>query len=265
MKLFDCFMYNNEDLILDLRLNILNKLVDQFIIIESQFDHQGNKKQLNFKIENFSKFKNKIKYVILKKFPEKLTTWERENYNRNFIANGLEDALPEDYIMISDLDEIPKIEDKNIFKKKKYTAFTQKMFYYKFNLQNITSPNWIGTRACKKKNLKSPQWIRNNKVKKYPLWRLDKTIKNLSWNIVEEGGWHFSFVMSNSSIQKKIESFAHDEYNKFEYTNIENIKKNISQKKDLFGRPHEFNKIEDDKDLPEYLIKNKEKYRDYLA
>ena len=59
MKLFDCFMYNNENLLLDLRLNVLDKHVDQFIIIESQFDHQGNEKKLNFKLKNFSKFKKK--------------------------------------------------------------------------------------------------------------------------------------------------------------------------------------------------------------
>ena len=121
-------MYNNEDLLLDLRLNVLDKFVDQFVIIESQFDHQGNKKELNFKFENFLKFKNKIKYIILSNFPEKLNPWQRENYNRNFIINGLEDATPDDYIMISDLDEIPKIEDKNIFKKKNTQYLSKKCF-----------------------------------------------------------------------------------------------------------------------------------------
>jgi len=169
MKLFDCFMYNNEDLLLDLRLNVLDQHVDQFIIIESLFDHQGNKKRLNFRLENYSKFQKKIKYIVLHSFPKNLTSWQRENYNRNFITKGLGDAKPDDYIMISDLDEIPKIEEKTIFEKKKYTVFTQKMFYYKFNLHNITEPNWMGTRVCKKKYLKSPQWIRNQKIKKYQL------------------------------------------------------------------------------------------------
>ena len=89
MKLFDCFMYNNEDLLLELRLQTLSKFVHKFIIVESRFDHQGNKKKLNFKINNFLIFKNKIKYIVLDKFPKNLSNWERENYNRNFIVKGL--------------------------------------------------------------------------------------------------------------------------------------------------------------------------------
>jgi len=257
-------MYNNEDLLLDLRLNILDRHVDKFVIIESTHDHQGNKKNINFKAEKFSKFKDKIKYIQLNSFPEKYTTWERENYHRNYIVNGLLDANPEDYIMISDLDEIPKIEDRNIFEKKKYTAFKQKMFYYRFNLHNITEPEWLGTRACKKKYLISPQWLRDQKLKKYPIWRVDKKIKTLKWNIVEKGGWHFSFIMSNLNIKKKIESFAHNEFNKPEFTNIKNIENCISLKKDLFGRPFKFIKIDNEKELPKYLVINKDKYKDLL-
>ena len=89
MKLFDCFMYNNEDLLLELRLNSLKKFVNKFVIVESQYDHQGNKKNLNFKIEKFNNFKDKIEYIILNEFPKNLSNWERENYHRNFINNGL--------------------------------------------------------------------------------------------------------------------------------------------------------------------------------
>jgi beta-1,4-mannosyl-glycoprotein beta-1,4-N-acetylglucosaminyltransferase len=260
MKLFDCFMYNNEDLLLELRLQTLSKFVHKFIIVESCFDHQGNKKKLTFKINNFLIFKNKIKYIVLNKFPKNLSSWERENYNRNFIIKGLKDAKPEDYIMISDLDEIPKISNLKIFEKRKYTAFKQKMFYYRFNLHNISEPDWIGSKVCKKKYLKSPQWLRNQKVKKYPFWRMDK----INWNIIEDGGWHFSFVMSDNSIKKKIESYAHSEFNKKNYKDINNIKKNISLKKDLFGRPFKFIKIKNQKKLPKYLLLNKKKFSKFL-
>ena len=71
MKIIDCFMYFDEDLVLDLRLNILNSIVDKFVIVESKIDHAGNHKKLNFNINNFTKFKDKIEYFVLEELPVK--------------------------------------------------------------------------------------------------------------------------------------------------------------------------------------------------
>ena len=67
MKIIDCFNYFDEDKILELRLNILNNYVDQFVIVEAKEDHQGNKKKLNFNINNYKKFAKKIKYLVHEK------------------------------------------------------------------------------------------------------------------------------------------------------------------------------------------------------
>lgn len=257
MKLFDCFMYNNEDLILELRFNTLINVVHKFIIVESAFDHQGNKKKFNFKINKFKKFQHKIKYLKITKFPENLSDWERENYNRNYIKEGIIEAAPNDLIMISDVDEIPSINSLDILKERKFTVFRQKMIYYRFNLKNITEPYWFGSKVCKKKYLRSPQWLRNQKVKSYPFWRIDK----INWNIIKNGGWHFSFVMSNSMIVKKIKSYAHREFNNEKFTNSNLIKKKIKQKKDIFDRKINFVKIKNKKELPDYLLKNKKKFK----
>jgi len=260
MKLFDCFMYNNEDIVLEVRLNTLAKYVHKFVIVESCYDHQGNKKKLNFNFKKFKKFKKKINYIILKKFPSGLTNWERENYNRNYLEKGIKEANENDYIMISDLDEIPKINNYEIFKKKKYTVFDQMLFYYRFNLLNTTETNWYGTRACKKKYLKSPQWLRSQKVKDYPFWRFDK----INWNIVNNGGWHFSFVMSDKNIINKIKSFAHGEYYEKRFLSLKKVKKIISEKKDIFNRSVKFDKIKNINKLPNYIIKNKKKFKLYM-
>ena len=219
------------------------------------------KKKLNFDIRKFKKFKKKINYIILKNFPKNLSNWERENYNRNYLEKGLKDANDNDYIMISDLDEIPKIDNHQIFYKKKFTVFKQKMIYYKFNLQNKTKPSWFGSKVCKKKYLKAPQWLRNQKVKVYPFWRIDK----INWNIVKDGGWHFSYVMSDRKIIAKIKSFAHSEYNDQKYLNINSIKKKILERKDLFDRSNKFIKIKNEKKLPDYLVKNKKKFKSLMV
>ena len=260
MKIFDCFLYNGENLILDLRLNILSKYIEKFIIIESRYDHQGNKKKLNFKLDKFKKFESKIIYLIIENFPEKLSNWERENFQRNYITNGLSSAGADDYVIISDVDEIPDLTKINILGNFKFSVFEQKMYYYKINLLNKTNPFWYGSRVCKKKYLKSPQWLRNQKIKKYPFWKFNK----IKWNIIKNGGWHFSFLMSPEEIKKKLASFAHSEYNNRKYTNLKKIEDSIKNKTDLFDRPILYEKIIFDKTFPDYVVNNKEKFKDWI-
>ena len=260
MKIFDCFLYNNENLVLDIRLNTLFKYVDKFIIVESKFDHQGNKKKLNFKIENFQSFKDKIIYLIVERFPDNISNWQRENYQRNFILNGLKIAEDEDLIIISDIDEIPDLSKISLIKQYKFSVFEQKMFYYKINLQNQTSPFWYGSRICKKKYLKSPQWLRNQKVKNYPFWKFYK----IKWNIIKNGGWHFSFLMNVEQVKLKLNSYAHAEYNNSKFNSYEKINLAIKNNVDLFNRDISFNVIPFDESFPNYIFKNKEKFKDWI-
>ena len=129
MKIFDCFSYWDEDLLLDLRLNILNDFVDFFVIVEGNKTWQNNSKKLKFDINKYSKFKNKIKYIKVEDLPEGEDPYKRENFQRNSILRGLSNADDEDIIMISDLDEIPNPKVLSNFKKEmKYAAFKQKHF-----------------------------------------------------------------------------------------------------------------------------------------
>jgi len=261
MKIFDCVIYFDEDLMLDLRLNILNQDVEKFIIVEAAFDHQGNPKEKNFKISNFQKFENKIKYFFIESFPERLTSWERENYQRNYIAQCLKGLSDEDLVIISDVDEIPNLKTINQFDKNKYSVFEQKMFYYKFNLLNINQPLWYGSKLCKKKHLKSPQWLRDLKSKQYPFWRFDK--KNI--NIIQNGGWHFSFIRKPNQIIKKIESYAHSEFNKNKFKDEKRIIEKINNGDDIFDRGIKYSKVNIGNSFPEYILKNKEKFSEWIA
>ena len=260
MNIYDCFMYHDEDLVLDIRLNTLNDFVKNFVIVESKFDHQGNKKKLNFNLDNFKKFKDKIIYKIIENFPMNQTNWERENFQRNFILKGLTSALDEDYIIISDVDEIPNLKSLRNFQDYKYTVFEQKMFYYKINLLNKTYPIWYGSKMCKKKYLKSPQWLRNQKVKKYSFWKFYR----INWNFVQNGGWHFSFLMTPENIQKKIQSFAHSEFNTNNFTNLDKISTSIEKGIDIFDREIDYQKIDFDKTFPNYILDNKNKFRNWI-
>ena len=154
MKIFDCFMYFDEDVVLDVRLNFLNDYVDKFVIIESEYNHKGEKRTPLFNINKFERFKNKIKYILINNIPpgiEKINNndnkddvyrksifnaWKRENLQRNKIIDGIKDAKKDDWIIISDLDEIPNLNKINLRNTKdNLVFFKQDMMYYKFNLK----------------------------------------------------------------------------------------------------------------------------------
>ena len=179
MKIYDCFMFYDEDLVADLRFNILNEYVTEFVVVEIKFTHSGEKRKLLFDINNYSKFKNKINYIILENEPNNLemvndddsadkknskyimNALKRENYQRNGIMKGLTKANSEDLILISDVDEIPNLSALDNLKiKNEIILFKQNFYYYKFNLKLEDMP-WFGSKACKYKVLKSPQWLRN--------------------------------------------------------------------------------------------------------
>ena len=255
MKIYDCFMFSDENLLLDLRLNSLNEFVDKFIIVEAAFLHNGESKQLNFDINNFKKFKDKIHYIIVEDQTPKIMPFKKEdsktresekkiinsimrdNFQREQLMKGLIDLENEDLIILSDLDEIPDLNKLNLNEiNNEIIIFKQKMFYYKFNLlyENF---EWFGSKAVKKKNFISPQWLRNIKSKKYPLWRLDTFFsKNKYTNIkfIENGGWHFTCIKKPVDIHKKLLTFAH--HQDYENSNIsfKELQKRIHEKKVLY-------------------------------
>ena len=267
MAIYDCFQYFNEDHMVDLRLNILNEHVDFFVISESTKTHQGHKKKLNFDINNFSKFKNKIKYIVAD-YKENINFKNHtggeslvEQHQRNSLIEGIKDAHLNDLIILSDSDEIPDLTKLNQIKtSSKFIAFSQMMFMYKLNLENLGENNWIGSKITLKKNISTMQALRDLKFKKYPFWRVDK--KNLQ---VIQGGWHFSFLQSPQDIKKKIQSFSHGEFNTDNIVNEEKIKEKISQGVDIFNRGFQLNKIEIDSRFPNFILKNKDKLSDWIV
>ena len=295
MKIFDCFMYFDESLLLDLRLNYLDKFVDKFIIIECNYNHKGELKKPTFNIEKYKKFENKIEYVLLKDQPENierinvkdtenetsdkyiLNAIKRENFQRNFIKNCLSEAAANDWIIISDLDEIPNLSNVN-FKniKNKFIFFKQDMMYYKFNLK-LENCSWVGTKACQMKNLESPQWLRNIKDRSYSWWRLDTLFsKNKYRNIkfIDDGGWHFSYLKTPEEIEKKLKSYLHHREYDLNPIGIDKIKKLVEEKRTIynlktdqrlnqFKNGNKLNKI-DISLLPNYILKNKDKLKKWI-
>tara|TARA_Y100000992_G_scaffold217200_1_gene150031 strand:- start:604 stop:1473 length:870 start_codon:yes stop_codon:yes gene_type:complete len=288
-------MYFDEDVVLDVRLNMLNEYVDYFVIVESEFNHRGEKRVPQFNIKKFEKFRDKIIYILKREVPDNVeeikkddnedehyrksifNAWKRENFQRDQITIGLKNAKPDDWIIISDLDEIPNLEDINFNNlKSKFLFFKQVMMYYKFNLQ-LENFVWIGSKACKFKNLKSPQWLRDIKGKKFGWWRLDTLFSNRKYRnitFIERGGWHYSYLKNPEGIQKKLKSYLHhidfdrNPLNTEEISKIMNEKKTIydlkvDQKENKFKAKNNLIKI-DDKHLPKYISQNLNKFNEWI-
>ena len=170
-KIYDCITFFDEPLQANLRFNILNNCVEKFIVCESKFDHKGQYKGINFNIENYKDFKDKIIHLVIEEqFPDTSNPWKTQAFQREFIFNGLNNAKPEDYIMFSDPDEIPRPETLASLKlNKKYGIFLQKMFCYKINVYNPHESPWEGSRICLKKNLKSIDFLKSLNMKYFKI------------------------------------------------------------------------------------------------
>ena len=266
MKIYDCITFFDENLLTDLRFNILNDYVEKFIVCESKFNHKGHYKGINFNIDNYKDFKNKIIHLVIEKqFPDTSNPWKTQAFQREFIFNGLNNAKPDDYIMFSDPDEIPRPEIFSNFKlHKKYGIFLQKMFCYKLNVYNPYESPWGGSRICLKKNLKSIDFLRQKieqKNLRYPFWRIDK---DKSIQLFDDGGWHFNYLLEPEKISRKLKTFAHAEFNKDEFTNIDTIKENIKEMRDLFNKGYKYYKVQLDKTFPEYILNNQNKFNQWI-
>ena len=293
MKIFDCTTFYSEHMMMDVRFNILDKYVHKFVVVESLFSHSGEKKKLNFDINNYPKFKDKIIYLVIEKEPDHIinesglienqsikrkNSITRINQSYDFMQKGIKNAEPNDLILLSDNDEIPNLESEQFKNSNKdLFIFKQLFFYYKFNLQYDLMP-WFGSKACKKKKLHSFSWLRNIKNKKYPIWRLDTLFsknKNINLEIINDGGWHFTNIKTPSELMIKMKNFGHhDEFDVSGIT-LPDIVKKIKDKKvfynhfvdqsslDKWDYDYELKKIENNF-LPNYLIANKNKYLDWF-
>ena len=288
-------MYFDEEVVLDVRLNTLDKYVDYFVIVESSFTHKGDNKNLMFNHNKFEKFKNKIIYLVYDKQPKGIEVVNendsegeksrkyilnaalRENGQRNFIQNGLNKAENNDIILISDVDEIPNLSEVNFNSiSEKIIMFHQDMFYYKFDLK-IPNLLWTGTKGCRKKYLLSPQWLRNVKDRKYFPFRIDilfseKKYSNIKF--ISNGGWHFSYIKTAEEIEHKLKSYLHHREFDEQSLSVEEIQNIIENKKAIYdlkvdkrvnkiGDGSKLVKIKFEK-LPIYIQQNKHNYMKWL-
>jgi beta-1,4-mannosyl-glycoprotein beta-1,4-N-acetylglucosaminyltransferase len=262
IKIYDIFTYNGEADILEIRLNILKDSVDQFIIVEAPTTFSGLNKPLYFQEqkERFKPFLNKMIYFVIDDYPndKKICEladsssnvpqngpehWRREFYQKESIKKALTHLKDEDICFIGDVDEIwnPEV----LIDYTKDDIFKLRQTVYAYYLNNRSSEPWAGTIVTKYKNIKNSclNHLRTKGKTKYIY--------------IENGGWHFTSMGGINEVRRKL----NDSYTKESY-NTEDIQLQLDErfgKKDYMGRSFKF--WTDEKDLPKYILDNKEKYK----
>jgi beta-1,4-mannosyl-glycoprotein beta-1,4-N-acetylglucosaminyltransferase len=256
MKIIDAFLLFNEIDLLELRLNMLYDHVDYFVITESDTTFSGNYKDFNFlkNRDRFKKFENKIVYNPISTPPELTITWDREIFQRNASINKIiEIASDDDLILTSDIDEIPSplvLENyTKWYNKDTHYHFQQNMYMYFLN--NYKTSNWFGTRAC------SFSYLKNRSID--DIRESTENVHDLTGHVLQNAGWHFSYLGGEDQIKYKLESFSHQEFNRNDIKN--NINKSLSENTDVLGRSIQYKVVDIDESYPKYLLDNLEKYK----
>lgn len=237
-KIVDCFTFYNELDLLEYRLNVLNDVVDYFVIVEANQTFVGKQKELYFNNnkQRFDKFKDKIIHIIVDlPYIGNINVynneqWVNERHQRNCIAIGIDKIKlnENDLIIIADLDEIPDPKLLQYYKqtnKELHINRLEQDFYY-YNLNNRHYNKWY-----------------LSKILSYNSYKILSTncdnIRNFNCPNLERGGWHLSYFGSAEFIKNKIEQFSHQEYNNERYTNIKSIEYKINNNIDLYDREND--------------------------
>jgi beta-1,4-mannosyl-glycoprotein beta-1,4-N-acetylglucosaminyltransferase len=237
MKIVDCFSFYNEIELLTYRLNLLNDVVDYFVLVESTHTHVGIKKPLFYEEnkDRFSAFRDKIIHVVVTDFPHKYPNmniqtrdqWTNEHYQRNSIDRGISQLslADDDIIVVADLDEIPDPKTLQQIRSGEIlvhiNSLEMDMYYYNLNSRLRNTWNYAAILL----------------FREYKRFYGNCTaIRHSHGRPIPRGGWHLSYFGDEYFIQNKLKMFGHQEYNHDVFTNPNNIRERVEKKGDLFDR-----------------------------
>ncbi|MDG0818194.1 glycosyltransferase family 17 protein [Bdellovibrio svalbardensis] len=272
--IYDCFAFFNELDLLEIRLNTLDSVVDRFVLVEATRTFQKAEKPLFFEQnkERFKPFLHKIEHIVVDEYPGFFakfrvpTTWDYDDHQKEQIKRGLKNCKPDDVIIISDVDEIPRPElVKQYADKPGIKVFQQRLYYYYLNcfIKKYPEPievyngymPWQGTVMLQYKDLKT--------VQKARLLRGERQ-GSKKVTIISEGGWHFSYLGGVKKVIEKIEAYAHTEHNVVDFKDPKRIEEVLRKGGSLYGQELDSEFVKIGKDFPQYLQDHKEKYQELI-
>jgi hypothetical protein len=269
MKVFDCFTFYNEFDILELRLEELWDTVDYFVISEGNYTHQSNPKPFYLKDnwDKIKKYESKIRHVMLEDMPQSPDTWVNERHQRRELRRALTDLQPDDIVIVSDCDEIPRPaaieaikEDTNNYDR---YILAIPLNYFRLNfmmVHPVVKQNNIA--VCRGRAFTDPQQEREFTFHK---GNLPHHYADPSFCVIEHGGWHFTYFGHTEFAANKLKNFAHAESKGLAET--VDIDYMLANKVGFLGfNYHErFEYIKVDDYFPEAVLKNPERWKHMIV
>lgn len=281
--IYDTFTFFNELELLELRLHELASVVDRFVLVEATRTHTNQPKPLYYQEnqESFRPFCERIIHVVVNDMPDSTNPWDLENFQRNCIGRGLIGCQPDDLILVSDLDEIPRARTvQQMARTMKYRVglgermahrivkwiamnrvlrrefrkfhpyvwkFEQERYGYFLNCQFVNAPTWYGTRLMY-----------------YRDFTLANELRHCGYHTVPNGGWHFSWMGGVERIRAKAAAFAHQEFNRPEYMAPERVAQCIKEGQSLCADGGQAQFFVVDERLPDYVRRHPERFANLI-
>ena len=252
-KVYDCFLYNGEMDVLEIRLHELSDVVHRFILVESNMTFSGLHKVLSFDPTDprIVPFSARIRHVVVTDMPETDDALVREAWQRNAVLRGLPDAAGDDLVLLSDVDEIPRataIKDMARDTANKIFGLRLASSYFFVNYRNVEGPEAAITWAiaATRDELES---VAPNDL------RYAVRQRNVPARIVDDAGWRFSYLMDEAGVRRKITAFSHKEFNTDSF--LSSINETVRSRQDLFGRSGFRWALIDRAELPAWLQANR--------
>jgi hypothetical protein len=284
---YDGFIFFNELELLELRLHELSGVVDKFILVEATKTHTFQPKPLVYQEnrERFKKFQHQIIHIVVGDMPEDQNARGRETFQRNCIERGLKGCRPDDIVIVSDVDEIPRATtlaqvcrelhfrndifsncfhgiynsligkrdfawkklDKTVKKRNPFVIqFQQDQYWHYMNSKRMEPPK-CGPRLAHFRDYTSAETLRESGC---------RTVKN--------GGWHFSYMGGAERIREKIMAYSHQERNRPEFTDVNAINERINRGAAIWDVHWRFEFMPLDDSFPKYLLDHRDAFADWI-
>jgi beta-1,4-mannosyl-glycoprotein beta-1,4-N-acetylglucosaminyltransferase len=189
---FDVFHYFNEESVLKIRLAELAPVVDRFVILEATKTFSGHDKPLNFDKSLLDQFP--IEYHVIEDDLITGSAWQRE-WRQRQLAKDYVNPKPDDVVIYSDLDEIPRATVIKEFHESPLVIRSLEMTHFYYYLNLLAKNRWD-----KGKIITGGYWNDSSIA----------DIRGANWaNVIFDAGWHFAYMGGVEKLIYKIQSFSH--------------------------------------------------------